>query len=144
MPRPSRIILSAGVAGVTFDGPDIVDQTGIEDVLFSFDENGEGTVASRFTGAASYDWTPGVTPPPGITINATTGNPEGTATSVGVYPDVTIRGTGADFDDTNAFVFTITTAELNKLKVGANDVDDLKFGSIEVDAAYLGTTQVWP
>jgi hypothetical protein len=35
--------------GVTFDGPDIVAQTGTQDQVFTFDENGEGTVASRFS-----------------------------------------------------------------------------------------------
>jgi hypothetical protein len=36
-------------SGVTFDGPDIVAQTGTENEVFVFDENGEGTVASRFS-----------------------------------------------------------------------------------------------
>jgi hypothetical protein len=34
---------------VAFDGPNIVAQTGDENEVFVFDENGEGTVASRFT-----------------------------------------------------------------------------------------------
>jgi hypothetical protein len=34
---------------VTFDGPDIVAQSGTQDQVFTFDENGEGTVASRFS-----------------------------------------------------------------------------------------------
>jgi hypothetical protein len=40
-------IVAAG--GVTFDGPDIVAQSGTQDQVFTFDENGEGTVASRFS-----------------------------------------------------------------------------------------------
>jgi hypothetical protein len=39
----------AAAGGVTFDGPDIVAQTGTENEVFVFDENGEGTVASRFS-----------------------------------------------------------------------------------------------
>jgi hypothetical protein len=41
-------IVAAG--GVTFDGPNIIDQPqGVENEVFVFDENGEGTVASRFS-----------------------------------------------------------------------------------------------
>jgi hypothetical protein len=41
---------TAAAGGVTFDGPDIIDQPqGVENEAFVFDENGEGTVASRFS-----------------------------------------------------------------------------------------------
>lgn len=80
-----------GAPGVTFDGPDVVAQAGTENTLFSFDENGEGTVASRFTGATSYAYAPGSEQPAGLTVNATTGNLEGTPTTAGSY-DVTIEG----------------------------------------------------
>jgi hypothetical protein len=41
-------IVAAG--GVTFDGPNIIDQPqGVLNEVFVFDENGEGTVASRFS-----------------------------------------------------------------------------------------------
>jgi hypothetical protein len=46
-------IEKATAPAVTFDGPDIVAQTGTENQVFSFDENGEGTVASRFSGGGS-------------------------------------------------------------------------------------------
>jgi hypothetical protein len=40
----------AAAGGVTFDGPNIIDQPqGVENEVFVFDENGEGTVASRFS-----------------------------------------------------------------------------------------------
>ena len=79
-------------AGVTFDGPNIVPQTGTENVLYTFDENAEGTVASRFTGATTYALAPGSDAlPTGLTVNATTGNIEGTPTEVATR-NITIRG----------------------------------------------------
>jgi hypothetical protein len=82
----------AGAApGVTFDGPDIIAQTATEGVQYTFQDNGEGTVASRFTGATSYAYAPGSDQPAGITINATTGNPEGTPSVSGTF-DITIEG----------------------------------------------------
>ena len=79
------------IVSVSFEGPDIVAQTGDEQVAFSFDENGEGTVASRFTGAVSFAYAPGSDQPPGLTVNPTTGNLEGTPTLGGTY-NVTIEG----------------------------------------------------
>jgi hypothetical protein len=79
--------------GVTFDGPDIVAQTGTENQVFTFDENGEGTVASRFTGATGYAVSPDSSPlPAGLTVNATTGNIEGTPTESGTFSNIIIRG----------------------------------------------------
>ena len=95
MSRPSRIILPSGGAapGVSFDGPDIVPQTGTQNTVFSFDENGEGTVASRFTGATSYALAPTSDALPlGLTINSTTGNVEGTPEEV-VTRNIIIEGT---------------------------------------------------
>jgi hypothetical protein len=84
-------IISAG--GVTFDGPDIVNQTGTENQVFTFDENGEGNVASRFTGASSYALSPDSDPlPAGLSVNPTTGNIEGTPTESGTFPNIIIRG----------------------------------------------------
>jgi hypothetical protein len=80
-------------SAVRFLGPDIVTQTGTENTLFSFDENGEGTVASRFTGASSYALSPDSDAlPTGLTVNATTGNIEGTPTEVATR-NIIIRGT---------------------------------------------------
>ena len=90
-PEGGAYEITGGAAPVSFDGPDIVAQTGTENVLFSFNENGGGTVASRFTGAVSYAYAPGSDQPPGLTVNATTGNLEGTPTSQGTY-NVTIEG----------------------------------------------------
>jgi hypothetical protein len=82
----------AGAApGVTFDGPNIIAQSGVQNDPFSFDENGEGTVASRFTGATSFAYAPGSDQPAGITIDPLTGNPEGTPTVSGTF-DITIEG----------------------------------------------------
>jgi hypothetical protein len=78
--------------GVTFDGPNIVAQTGTENQVFSFDENSEGTVASRFTGATTYALSPDSDAlPTGLTVNATTGNIEGTPTEVATR-NIIIRG----------------------------------------------------
>ena len=84
----------AGAApGVTFDGPDIVAQSGLENDPFSFDENGEGTVASRFTGATSYALSPDSDAlPAGMSVNATTGNLEGTPTEAFTSSNIIIRG----------------------------------------------------
>ena len=79
-------------AAVTFDGPNIVPQTGTENALYTFDENAEGTVASRFTGATTYALAPGSDAlPTGLTVNPTTGNIEGTPTEVATR-NITIRG----------------------------------------------------
>ena len=77
----------------TFNGPDIVAQTGTQDQPFTFDENGEGTVASRFTGANSYALSPDSDPlPAGLIVNPTTGNIEGTPTESGTFTDIKVRG----------------------------------------------------
>ena len=81
------------LAVVTFDGPNIVAQSGVENVLFSFDENGQGNVASRFTGATTYQLAPTSDALPlGLTINSTTGNVEGTPVEV-VTRNIIIEGT---------------------------------------------------
>ena len=77
----------------TFDGPNIVAQSGTQDQVFTFDENGEGTVASRFTGTTGYAVSPDSSPlPAGLSVNATTGNIEGTPTESGSFPNIIIRG----------------------------------------------------
>ena len=73
--------IQGAAPSVTFDGPNVIAQTGTENVLFSFNENTEGTVASRFTGATSYALAPTSDAlPNGLTVNGTTGNIEGTPT----------------------------------------------------------------
>lgn len=92
---PSEIgcyAVTGAAPAVTFDGPNIIPQTGTEDVLYSFDENGEGTVASRFTGATTYALAPtSDSLPAGLTVNATTGNIEGTPTEA-VTRNIIIEG----------------------------------------------------
>ena len=86
-------VQGAPPAEPTFNGPDIVDQTGDENVLFVFDENAEGDVASRYTDATTFALSPLSDPlPTGLTVNATTGNIEGTPTVNGTFPNVIIRG----------------------------------------------------
>jgi len=77
--------------GPTFEGPDIVAQTGIKDSSFTFNQAGGGTVADRFTGASSFAYASGSNQPAGITINPTTGNPEGVPTEAGTF-SITIEG----------------------------------------------------
>jgi hypothetical protein len=98
--NPTSPVLGWGLAvgptaagGVTFDGPNIVAQSGTQDQVFTFDENGEGTVASRFTGATGYAISPDSSPlPAGLSVNATTGNVEGTPTESGTFTNIIIRG----------------------------------------------------
>ncbi|GAG31837.1 unnamed protein product, partial [marine sediment metagenome] len=94
MSRPSRIILEpAAAAGYTFDGPDIVAQTGTDAVPFNFNENAEGNVDSRFsTTGGAYALASGSDAlQTGLTVNATTGNIEGTPTEVAVR-NIIIQG----------------------------------------------------
>jgi hypothetical protein len=77
---------------VTFDGPSVDPQAGTELVDFG---SQPGDMSSRFTGATSYALSPDSDPlPAGLSVNATTGNIEGTpdAGSAGSYTNIIVRG----------------------------------------------------
>lgn len=80
----------------TFEGPDIVAQTGTENAPFVFNEAGGFEVASRFSESGTYALDPVSDPlPAGISINPFTGNPEGTPDpgTEGTYANIIIQGT---------------------------------------------------
>jgi hypothetical protein len=78
---------------VTFNGPDIVAQSGVQNTQFTFDENSEGTVASRFINATSYALSlDSDALPVGLSVNAVTGNIEGTPTETGTFSNIIIKG----------------------------------------------------
>lgn len=85
----------AAPAVIQFDGPDIINQSAIQDSLYTFDANGEGIVNSRFSGTGSpfvYEKSPaGGAWPDGISVNGTTGNPVGSPIVNGTFAGLAIR-----------------------------------------------------
>ena len=79
---------------LSFTGPDVEAQAGTEDVAFVFNKDPNDTdVFERFTdGPAIYTLQSG-TLPTGMSINGTTGNPEGTPTQTGTFADIIVRCT---------------------------------------------------
>lgn len=68
------------------------------------------TVASYFTGSPTT-WTPTPALPAGITLNATTGNPEGTPSAAGTWTGTITGGNGTAPDAvSNSFTITIAAA----------------------------------
>jgi hypothetical protein len=77
-----------------FDGEDIIAQTGTQDVAYTFQDGGDGDVSTRFSAAGTYTLDSGSAPLPlGMSINNTTGNPEGTPTEAGTFAGIVILGT---------------------------------------------------
>jgi hypothetical protein len=77
----------------TFDGPDIVAQTGTDGVEFVFNKDPNDTdVFERFSAVGTYTLLSG-TLPTGMSIDATSGNPIGTPTEDGTFPNIVIEGT---------------------------------------------------
>lgn len=116
-PLPSLGLLNGlGVSGVTFAGT-VPSKTGTIGVPFAW---ASPALDSYFTGGGTYALLTG-TLPPGLTINATTGHPEGTPTFAGNYT-ISIRKTATSGSpataDTNAFTITISAAGAYSTSLG--------------------------
>lgn len=107
--RTISLTVNAVGGGVTFSGT-VPGKNGTVGVAFAF---GTPTMDSYFTGSGTYALQSG-TLPPGLTINATTGAPEGTPSAAGTYPGIVVRKTATSGSpataDSNAFSITIAAA----------------------------------
>ena len=75
---------------VEFIGPNVDPLAGTDGVDFG---SQPGDMSSRFTGASSYALSPDSGPlPAGLSVNATTGDIEGTPTESGTFAGVIVRG----------------------------------------------------
>lgn len=81
--------IQGGGAVVQWDGPSIIDQDGVENDFFLFDDDGAGNVASRFSGTGApfvYAVSPISQPfPQGVQVNGVTGNPFGRPIEDGTF-----------------------------------------------------------
>jgi hypothetical protein len=82
------------IQGPQFIGPDIESQLGVDGEPFVFNKDPNDTdVFERFSPDTGLTFTlQSGTLPAGMSINATTGDPEGTPTEAGSFPGIIIRG----------------------------------------------------
>lgn len=116
-----QITVEAGTVAISFSGP-IADRTAFQHKGFSLNTE------SYFNGTEtpfSYALQAG-TLPPGLSLDTNTGIISGTATTLGTYAGIVIRGTDQNLDtaDTNAFTITVSEAP------ASNHITDLKFDAL--------------